>query len=52
MLKASNGREALEVEAQYERPIQALVTDVVMPEMGGIESLGESAATDPASGFS
>ena len=37
VLKASNGREALEVEAQHERPIHALVTDVVMPEMGGIE---------------
>jgi len=37
VLKASNGREGLEVEAQHETPIHALVTDVVMPEMGGIE---------------
>lgn len=37
VLNASNGREALEVEDQHERPIHALVTDVMMPEMGGIE---------------
>ncbi len=35
VLVASNGREALEVYRKNERDIDLLVTDVVMPELGG-----------------
>jgi len=37
ILTARNGRHALEVAAQHPAPIHLLVTDVAMPEMGGIE---------------
>jgi PAS domain S-box-containing protein len=37
VLEARHGRDALMVAARYERPIHLLVTDVVMPEMGGAE---------------
>lgn len=37
ILTARNGRHALEVAAQHAGPIHLLVTDVAMPEMGGIE---------------
>jgi signal transduction histidine kinase len=35
VLEASGGREALSVCEQHSGPIQIVVTDVVMPEMGG-----------------
>lgn len=37
ILTARNGRHALEVAAQHPGPVHLLVTDVAMPEMGGIE---------------
>jgi len=37
VLTARNGEEALEVEKQREGPIHALLTDLVMPKMGGAE---------------
>jgi CheY-like chemotaxis protein len=37
VLEARHGRDALMLAERYERPIQLLVTDVVMPEMGGGE---------------
>jgi two-component system cell cycle sensor histidine kinase/response regulator CckA len=37
ILTARNGRHALAVAAQHAGPIHLLVTDVAMPEMGGIE---------------
>ena len=37
ILSARNGRHALDVAAQHAGPIHLLVTDVAMPEMGGIE---------------
>ncbi len=37
VLEARHGRDALMLAERYERPIQLLLTDVVMPEMGGAE---------------
>jgi DNA-binding NtrC family response regulator len=37
MLKARSGREALQTCKQYEGPIHLLLTDVVMPEMSGVQ---------------
>ena len=35
ILEAANGREALEVIARHQGPIHLVVSDVVMPELGG-----------------
>jgi len=37
VLEARHGRDALDVAASYQHPIQLLLSDVVMPEMGGGE---------------
>lgn len=37
VLAAANGREALAVIAAQNRPVDLIVTDVIMPEMGGRE---------------
>ena len=35
VISASNGIEAIQIVAEYNRPIHLLLTDLVMPEMGG-----------------
>jgi signal transduction histidine kinase/CheY-like chemotaxis protein len=47
VLEASNGVEALAVAESAMRPIQALVTDVVMPQMGGRRLADRLAETMP-----
>jgi CheY-like chemotaxis protein len=37
VLEAANGRVALELAGRHEGPIHLLLSDVVMPEMGGVE---------------
>jgi len=37
VIQASNGKEAIEKASQYVPPIHLLVTDMVMPQMGGRE---------------
>ncbi len=41
VLEASNGSEALAIAAGHDGPIHLLVTDVVMPQMGGVELTGQ-----------
>ncbi len=43
VLEATNGREALEICAAADPPIDGVVTDVIMPEMGGIEMVKQMA---------
>jgi two-component system, cell cycle sensor histidine kinase and response regulator CckA len=47
VLVASNGLEALEIAARYKGTIDLLVTDVVMPQMGGRESAKRLTAMRP-----
>ncbi len=37
VLAASNGREGISLSRRYKGPIDFLITDVVMPEIGGVE---------------
>jgi PAS domain S-box-containing protein len=46
VLQARNGVEALQVFADHGRPVQLLLTDVVMPELGGIELANRLIARD------
>jgi two-component system cell cycle sensor histidine kinase/response regulator CckA len=47
VLTAANGAQALELAASTARPIHLLVTDVVMPKMGGRELAEQLAALRP-----
>jgi two-component system cell cycle sensor histidine kinase/response regulator CckA len=47
ILKARNGEHALEVARQYSGRIHLLVTDMAMPELGGIELAAELRKRDP-----
>jgi len=50
VLTAENGEQALTVAAQYENEIQLMITDVVMPQMGGPELVRRMAALRPDMG--
>ena len=47
VLEAKNGKEALRLAGQYSSPIHVLVTDVVMPEMGGVDLARKLRQTHP-----
>jgi hypothetical protein len=47
VLEASNGREALSAARQFEGEIDLLLTDVVMPQMGGAELASAFASAHP-----
>src|SRR5262249_25835611 len=48
ILQARNGKHALAVAAEHAGPIHLLVTDVVMPELGGIPLATELRRLHPA----
>jgi PAS domain S-box-containing protein len=50
VLGARHGRQALELAAAHVGPIDLLVTDLVMPELGGRELADELARTHPDTG--
>jgi two-component system, cell cycle sensor histidine kinase and response regulator CckA len=47
VLTARHGRDALLIAERYERPIDLLVTDVVMPQMSGAELVDRMRAVRP-----
>jgi DNA-binding NtrC family response regulator len=47
ILEARSGRHALDVASQHGGSIHLLVTDVVMPELGGVELAAELRKRDP-----
>jgi CheY-like chemotaxis protein len=47
VLEARHGRDALTVASGYDHPIQLLVTDVVMPQMGAGELVDQLLASRP-----
>jgi len=47
VLEAANGREALSIAQRHPGPIQLLITDVVMPEMGGRDLMRQIAQLRP-----
>ena len=47
VLMAANGKEALELAAQHDNQIDLLLTDVVMPRMGGAELANQLESSAP-----
>jgi CheY-like chemotaxis protein len=47
VVEASNGNQALEAARQHRGPIHLLLTDIVMPEMGGVDLVGEFSSLLP-----
>jgi PAS domain S-box-containing protein len=47
VLEAENGKDALQVARGYLGPIHLMVSDVVMPQMGGAQLAGQLAAERP-----
>ncbi|HEX6984792.1 MAG TPA: ATP-binding protein, partial [Planctomycetaceae bacterium] len=48
VLEAVNGREALDLAARHSGRIHLLITDLVMPEMGGIDLADRMGQLDPS----
>jgi PAS domain S-box-containing protein len=48
VLEASNGGDALELVQRFPRPIALLLTDLVMPQLGGFALAAQMAAQRPA----
>src|SRR5688572_1784881 len=47
VLEAKNGMEAMEIASRHTKPIHLMVTDVIMPGMGGGELVRQMAAARP-----
>jgi len=47
VLEANNGTEALAIARKYKRPIHLMISDVIMPQMGGARLAEELAAERP-----
>jgi DNA-binding response OmpR family regulator len=47
VLEAGNGRDALDLAARHSGRIHLLITDLVMPEMGGVELAAHVGQFDP-----
>ena len=47
VLEAKNGTDALAIAREYKGPIHLMITDVVMPQMGGARLAGELALERP-----
>jgi CheY-like chemotaxis protein len=47
VLTAQNGREGLEIYRIHGKKIDLILLDLIMPEMGGIETYNMLRATDP-----
>jgi PAS domain S-box-containing protein len=47
LLEAGNGCEALDVARQHRGPIHLLITDIVMPEMGGVDLVSQFSSIRP-----
>jgi PAS domain S-box-containing protein len=47
LLEAANGHEAMDVARQHRGPIHLLITDIVMPEMGGVDLVPQFSSIRP-----
>jgi two-component system, cell cycle sensor histidine kinase and response regulator CckA len=47
VLEAANGREALEVLSRWQRPVDVVVTDIMMPVMTGAELIRQVRQRQP-----
>jgi PAS domain S-box-containing protein len=47
VLEASNGVQASQIASQYAGSIQVLITDIILPKLGGVELAREVAKTSP-----
>jgi len=47
VLQATGGEEALALARRGDAPVDLLVTDIVMPDMGGIDAVREIVKNDP-----